>query len=292
MRKAFYIFTAILAFTLWGIFPLIYKVVKDLPALEILSFRIFISSFFLIFVAFITGNLKNIFKDLNLKNLFFILCTTILTSINWFIFIKGSITENVINVSLGYFICPIIDICLGVLVLKEKLTIFQKISLVLSCIGIFVYILFYGKIPYIGLSIAFCFALYTLIRKTIKIKPLHGLILETSFLFPISCGYLFCLYSNNDFHFNLFSDLSISFTLILIGCLAPTLMFLYLFSSKKLSLSTLGFLHYIEPTIHFLLGIFILKESFNSIKLISFSFIWLALAVISFGPYIKTFFKK
>ncbi len=287
MKIYIYIFSAILAFTIWGIFPIIYKVVKHIPAIEILSFRVVVSFFFLLIFAFFTNNLKGLFKHITFKNFVFLVISTILVGINWFIFISGSISGNVINVSFGYFICPIIDICLGVIILREKLSIYQKVGLFLTIIGILVYILNYGMIPYIGLILAVSFSFYTLIRKTIQVKPLHGLIFETILLSPFFLAYLIYLYLNNNLHFDLINSSLTSCTLLFIGCLSPFVMFLYLFSSKKLSLSTIGFLHYIEPTILFFLGTLIFKEPFNLIQFISFSFIWSALALISFGPYFK-----
>lgn len=291
MKKHFYIISAILAFTIWGIFPLIYKIVKNVSPLEILSFRIVVSFVFLLIIASFSNNLKNLFKSLTFNNFLFLILSTLLVLTTWFVFIVGTTTENVLDVSLGYFICPIIEIFLGVVLLREKLNFYQKLGLLFTIIGICILVFHCNKIPYIGFILGFSFSFYTIIRKIIKIKPLQGLIIETMFLTPFFLAYIIYLYLNSKLYFNLYTDPLTSSTLIFIGILAPIAMFLYLYASKNISLTSLGFLHYIEPSMHFFLAILIFKESFDLVKLISFSFIWLALIVISFGPYFNKFLK-
>lgn len=275
----------LLAFTAWGFLPLYWKMLNQIPAGEILAHRVLWS---FVFVTGIIMGLKKLdsLKQylLEKKKLGAIVICSLLISINWFTFIWAVNSNYVIEASMGYYILPIVSVFLGVAFLKERITLWQCLAVGMALIGILIITVEYGRVPWVALVLAVSFGLYGLAKKLLKAEPLFGLALETAIITPAALGYII---------FKQFQGLgalgegSLAVTILLIGAGIATATPLLWFaeSAKRIELSTIGFMEYIGPTISLFLGIFVFKEDFTKIHFISFTFIWIAIAIYSFAKY-------
>lgn len=272
---------AIAAFTAWGFLPLYWKALEQVPAMEILAHRILWSFVFVLTAVLMYNRWKN-FKEilLNKSNRLTILLSTLLISANWFIYIWAVNNEHVVDASLGYYINPLLTIFLAMVILKERLNFWQLISLVLALIGVLIITLKYAQIPWIALSLALTFAMYSLVKKLSNFDSVNGLALETITVVPISL--IFIIFKQVD-GTAAFGISSIYTTLLLIGAGVVTALPLLWFAqgARRVSLSTIGFIQYIAPSITLFLGVFLFKEPFTTLHVLSFGFIWCALTLYS-----------
>lgn len=206
--------------------------------------------------------------------------TTILVSLNWGLFIYSIHINRVVEASLGYYINPLVSMLLGFLFLKERFNRGQKIAIGLAAIAVVNFVWQFGQVPWIALSLAISFALYGLFRKLIPVKPMVGLVVETSIATPIALLWLGNQALSGTGHFGT----SWTLTLLLIGAGVVTSLPLLWFNhaAKRLQLSTIGFCQYIAPSLQLFLGVFLYRESFTTTHAITFTLIWLALAIYSF----------
>lgn len=274
---------ASLAFISWGILPIYWHYMEQVPALQILAHR-FVWSF--VFVAILVTWRKqwHLIKEVlsSKKTILFVLAGSIFMSANWFIYIWSVTNDRVIEASLGYYINPLISIAFGMLFLKERLNRWQTISLCLAMISVIILTINYGQIPWVSISLALTFALYGLFKKLVEADAIISLALETIFITPFAIVYLLFVESNGTGSLAHVSTLII-FLLIISGILTAIPLLWFGIGQKRVSMFTMGFLQYIAPTINLILGVFFFHESFTSIEFISFSFIWLALVVFTFS---------
>lgn len=275
------IWLAILAYLIWGILPVFWKLLSDIPVNEILPHRM-VWSF--IFVILILGFRKQwiwigkIRK--NPKLLFIYLLTGSLLSINWFTYIWSVNNNFVVDASLGYFINPLFTVMLGAAFLKEKMRKFQCFAIFIALIGVLYLTFRYGNFPYIALILSFTFGFYSLLKKKANLKALEGFSLEAGFMFiPAFFFILLSVFGKSA----CFTSGNIRSSLLLVSAGIATALPLILFaaSAKRITLINLGILQYIAPTLQFLIGIFVFGESFPKVKLIGFSIIWIALIIYS-----------
>jgi len=210
----------------------------------------------------------------------FLLPTTMLLGINWFIYIWAVNNEHVLQASLGYFINPLVNVMLGMVFLKERLRPLQTASLVLAAIGVLYLTLDYGKFPWIALSLAFAFGFYALIHKMAPVGSLVGLSVEMLLLSGPASIYILLLDSQGTgalFH------MGIKIDLFLMGSAFMTAFPLLLFTlgTRRLNLSTVGFLQYLAPSCMLLLGVFVYNEPLADAQILTFILIWTALCIYS-----------
>lgn len=276
---------AAFSYILWGVLPIYWKLLHHVNADEILANRVFWSFFFIAAVLFanrkwklFTGTLRGLSK--NKKQFTALAAASMLISINWFIYIWAVNTDQMIEASLGYYINPLVSVFLGMVFLKERLTVLQYVSFMLAAIGVLIMTVSYGQIPWIALSLAISFGLYGLAKKLIKVDSSVGLALETLVVMPLAgiyIGYLFTEGTNS-----LFAG-SWTTSLLLAGAGAATAVPLLFFAkgAQRIPLATLGILQYIAPTLTLILGVFVYHETFSSVHLLAFTFIWSALILYS-----------
>ncbi|WP_239984839.1 EamA family transporter RarD [Sporolactobacillus pectinivorans] len=276
---------AIGAYFMWGLFPLYWIPLNRVPAIEILAHRILWALVFMISLLWVSGKWSTFLKQLkelfhNLRNLFLVFAAALLISLNWFIYIWAVTNNHVVESSMGYYINPLVSIVLGILILKEKLTIPQVVAVVLAACGVLVQTVAFGQLPLIALTLAFSFGFYGLTKKLIKIDPSIELTFETLFVTPVALFYLVHVQISGT---AAFANGSLLTTLLLIGTGVVTAVPLLFFAegAQRISLTMIGFFQYITPTLSLLIGITVYKEAFTLVQLISFSFIWLALLVFS-----------
>ncbi len=278
---------AVGAFLFWGLVPIYFKAVSNIPALEVLSNRVVWS---VIFLAILLLSSKQ-YKFLKIiiqspKELKILLITSLFISINWLTFIIAINTDRLVEASFGYFINPLVNVLLAFLFLKERLNLAQSFAVFLALLAVIYQIFTLKSFPYIALILAFSFAIYGLLRKKVNLPAMPGLFIETLLVSPAAISYMTYLDINSLSHLQ--ANLSAN-TLLLVfaGFITVVPLIWFNAAATKIPYSTLGFIQYIGPTISFLLAVFIYNEPFNTHKLISFTLIWIALFVFTGNSYLK-----
>ena len=271
---------ALFAYGIWGLFPLFFKQVSDLPPLEVLAHRVIWASMFTALILTLIRGWKNSVPHLKNPRIWLTLgLSAILIAVNWGVFIYAVTDGQVLASSLGYFLTPIINVLLGTLVLGEKQDKFRKIAMVLAGTGVLWQIIALGELPWISLVLACSFGVYGLIRKQAPVDTLSGLLIETLVLCPVALIYWFWLVDSGQDHF--MSSGSDAGRMIAMGVLTSLPLLAFAAAAQRLSLTVIGFLTYLAPTGHFLLAVFLYEEPFGIHQLISFALIWCALLVFS-----------
>ena len=265
------------AYTLWGLFPIYWRLLEQVPAIEILVHRMVWS---LVFVAAILTLQKDwhwLGEALrNRRILVIYTLAAVLLSINWFTYIWAVNAGFVVEASLGYFINPLVNFLLGVIFLGEKLRRGQVAAVILAGLGVVYLAVAYGSLPWISLVLAFTFGMYGLIKKTAPLESMHGFSLETIVLFLPALGYLLYREVSGMGAF-VHQGAMVTLLLILAGPVTSIPLLLFGYSARRIPLSMLGFIQYIAPTLQFLLGVFVYLEPFPKARLVGFCIIWLAL---------------
>jgi chloramphenicol-sensitive protein RarD len=270
------------AFLFWGVLPIFWKLLSHVPSEEVLAHRIFWAFVFLILLLWVNKKLKikALFK--NRKLLASLVITSVLIGINWGLFVYAVNTNQILEASFGYFINPLVSVLLGITILKEKLSPLKIAALLLAVCAVIYMTIDFGKLPWISLGLAFAFGLYGLLKKTAPISSLQGLAIETLFLAPFCLSFII---------YKMISGTGMLFThsfytdILFVSSGVVTVLPLFWFAkgAKRIPLSTVGILQYITPSIMLLLGVFIYGEEFGATRLISFSIIWVALAIYTYS---------
>ncbi len=276
-------FYAAFSYFIWGILPIYWKWLSQVPSDEILANRVFWSFWFMIILLLASkksGAFSRTLKEMKAKTKLALTAASLLISANWFVYIWAVNSNHMVEASLGYYINPLVSVLLGVFILKESLSRAQAVSFVLAAVGVLVLTISYGQFPWISFTLAFSFGLYGLAKKLIKVDSAIGLTLETMVVAPIAFAYMIYLMAigkESLFHVSASTDF------LLIGAGAATAIPLLFFAkgAQQIPLYMLGFLQYIAPTLTLLLGIFVYKEPFTGIDFISFFFIWSALLIFT-----------
>ena len=273
------LFYALATFSLWGVFPIYFKLLSSLSYVEIVAHRIVWSVLLLAVVLKFSRKfhrVKSVLK--NKKTALTLFITALLITANWTIYIYGVEQGRIVDTSLGYFINPFFNMLLGVLILTEKLDAVGKISAAIVVAAIALQIYDAGELPLIALFLPASFALYGLIRKQIKIPSLEGLFIETAFVFPLAVVALFATVRVGESHFSV-SWFGALIALSGLATVVPLLLFNA--AAVRLNLSVLGYLQYISPSMQFLIAVLIYDEKVGILKSLSFVLIWTALLLIS-----------
>ena len=277
------------AFVAWGLLPVYWKLLQQIPALEILAHRIFWSFVFSAVLLCMKGQWGALKLSMSSwSNRIAMIFSALVISANWFIYIWAVNSNHIIDSSLGYYINPLLSILLGVVVLRERMNFWQYVAVLLAAIGVIILTVHYGQVPWIGLALAVTFSTYGLLKKLVHIDSLTGLSLETLFVSPLCVGYIFVKYFQGT---GAFGRVSLPLTLLLAfgGVVTAIPLLWFAQAAKMIPLSRVGFVQYISPTISLLLGVFLYHEVFTRIHLISFGCIWVALALytVSQTPFMK-----
>ncbi len=268
---------AIVAYLMWGFFPIYWKQLETIDALQLIGHRFGWSFILLLLFVILTRQWKN-FRSLafNKKTIRIYLIAAVLISVNWFTYVWAVNHNFVVETSLGYYINPLFSVLLGVIFFRERLRFVQWIPIGLAAIGVIYLTLTYGSLPWIALTLAFSFGLYGLIKKTAPLNSLYGLTLETGLMFLPAVAYLIFCETTGQGAFLHSGSLKDG---MMVGAGLVTIVPLLLFSSAlpRVPLSTIGILQYINPTMQFLLGVLVYKEPFTHNDLIGFGLVWAGL---------------
>jgi len=266
------------AYTLWGVMPLYFKAVAHVPAVEIVAHRILWSLVLLAGLATVWRKWPAIRKALTTARVAMILAvTTVLIGLNWLVYIYAVVSGHVLEGSLGYYLNPLVNVLLGVFVLKERLTLFQKGAVFLAAGGVAILAAGAGEALWISLTLAASFALYGFVRKVAPVDAVEGLAIETAFLAPLALGWLVWLQQSGQDHF--LDATATDILLVLGGAVTAIPLLLFTAAARRLPYSTLGFLQYVAPSLQFLLAVFAFGEPLTTAHIICFGAIWAALAI-------------
>ncbi|CAB4639995.1 unannotated protein [freshwater metagenome] len=269
------------AYTLWGLFPIYWPLLKPANPLEIVSHRAVWTLVFCFIILSLTKTLSSTLAILKRPKIVAgLFLSSILISINWIIYIYAANTGHVVEASLGYYINPIVVIATGVIVLKEKMRPLQWAAVGIATLGVVVLTIDYGRLPWIALGLAFSWGSYGLVKKKLGLGALEGLSIETLLSSGAYLGYLLWLGNSGDGQFLN----SWKITLLLIGGGAVTAIPLLLFngSTNRLPLTLIGLLQYITPTIQFCIGVWYYNEDMPGARWAGFLIIWVALITLAF----------
>ena len=264
------------AYTLWGLFPIYWPLLKPANPLEIVSHRAVWTLVFCFIILALTKTLKSTLSLLKRPKIVAgLFLGSILISINWIIYIYAANNEHVVEASLGYYINPIVVIATGVIVLKEKMRPLQWLAVGIATLGVAVLTIDYGRLPWIALGLALSWGSYGLVKKQLGLGALEGLSIETLLSSGFYLAYLIWLGNKGEGHFTY----SLTLTLLLIGGGAVTAIPLLLFngSTNRLPLTLIGLLQYITPTIQFCIGVWYYNEDMSTARWVGFLIIWVAL---------------
>mgnify|MGYP001953563228 CR=1 FL=1 len=276
---------AVGAYVLWGVMPIYWKLIDGATSGEILAHRIVWSFVFMLIILLFTRSYKLLNTDLKAmfkapKRLVIITVASIVITINWYTFIWAVDHGHVIQASLGYYINPLISVLLGIIFLKEKLSMWQVISVLLALVGVFIMTFQAGVFPWISLILAVSFGLYGLLKKKVQLSAMTGLTIETLIITPFALIYLIFIDGNAGQSFNLDKP---GLALLLMGAGVITAIPLLLFATgaNRISLAMIGFFQYIAPTLMLILGTLLYHEAFDKEHLFSFILIWISLVLFT-----------
>jgi len=271
------------AYGLWGLIPLYFKSVAEVSPLEVLAHRALWSCAMLALLIGGLGRWAELRRELrNPRLLGMLALTSLLIAVNWLTFIYAVITRQLLQASLGYFVNPLVSVLLGVAFLRERLRPRQMASLALAAIGVIVLATLVGQLPWISLTLAFSFALYGLLRKLMPVDGMVSLAVETSVLAPFAVAYLGYVAAQDQLTGHTPSALGL---LMLSGPVTTVPLLFFGAAARRLRLSTLGILQYVTPTGQFLLAVLAFGESFSTPQILSFAFIWTAVAIYTLDSY-------
>jgi len=271
---------ALLAFSAWGFLPIYWKLLDTVPSLEILAHRMVWSVLFLVGLLAVQKRLGE-FRELlkTPKYIWMLLGTAVLLGVNWFVYIYGVNTNQIVETSLGYFINPLFNVLLGAIFLNERLNYWQSLALVMAALGVLNFLWDFDSLPWIALSLAFTFSFYGLLRKMIPVKPLVGLLMETVLLAPFAA--VMIMIWNVDGTGNFGGGWRTVFFLVGAGVVTSLPLLWFTNAGKRLRYTTLGFIQYMTPSIQLLIGVYLYHEPFTPTHSITFGLIWAGLVIFS-----------
>ena len=284
MRKG--IWYAVIAYSIFGVFPLYWKLLGGVPALQTVAHRILWSCVLLLAVVAATGRWSELRSAVRLPRIVGLYAAAaFVITLNWFVYIWAVDAGFVVQAALGYFIHPLVSVLLGVVLLGERLRRAQWWAVGLAATGVIYLTVLYRTPPWIALALALSFAAYSLLKKRAPLDALQGLSLETSVL---ALPALTFLVLENHAGRGAFGHAGARLTLIMMGAGAVTSLPLLLFASaaRRIPLSLMGMLQYINPSLQFLLGIFLYREPFTRAQFAGFACVWAALVLFAGEGYV------
>jgi chloramphenicol-sensitive protein RarD len=275
------ILSALGAYVSWGLFPMYWKLLHDVALVQLISHRILWSFFTLMVCILLLGKWTEFFSSVfSWRYLRTYSIAAVLIGVNWLTFIWAVNAGHIVETSLGYFINPLLSVCIGVLFLHERLRQLQWISIGMATAGVLFLTIVHGSIPWIALTLSMTFAFYGFVKKKAPLGSLQGLTLETGILLVPAVLY-FMIGAMN--HSVTLMGNGLTLSILLAGAGIITIMPLLLFSSaaRLIPLSLLGILQYISPTLQFFIGIVVYKEPFSRMQFIGYGFVWIALILFA-----------
>jgi len=272
---------ALAAYGMWGFFPAYYKLTDSVPADIVVSHRILWSVLFVGGYLLIRQRGAEIWEALTTPAIVFRLCgSAAFIGVNWLVFVWAIGQEKVLDISLGYFINPLVSILIGLVILREKLAPMQALAVGLAAVAVILQAIFAGGLPWVSLILAFSFAGYAYMRKVTQVRPTPGMLVETILLLPLAAGYLFWSAARGVDAFVL-DDIPVLIALAGTGIVTALPLICFSGAARRLPMVLIGVMQYIAPSIHFAMAVYVWNEPLDPAKLLTFCIIWAALAIFT-----------
>lgn len=270
---------AMSAFLVWGLLPLYLKLLQSVPVLQITVHRLIWGFLFALVWLALRNQLGQVKAALADPGVRWRLClSAALISANWIVYVWGVANDRVVETSLGYFINPLVNVLLGVIVLSERLNRAQWIAVAFAATGVSYLTWTAGHLPWISLALGFSFGLYGLVRKVVHVDSLAGFATETLLLLPFGIAYLiWCEIAGTGVAGHV--GMGMHALLMLGGPLTAIPLVLFAYGARRIPYSTLGLLQYTAPTMQLLLGVYVYHEPFSRPRVVGFALIWAALLI-------------
>jgi chloramphenicol-sensitive protein RarD len=276
------------AFTLWGVYPFYFKALGHVPPLEIVAHRIVWSTLVLAVIIQLRAAWPAVMATLLDRRLRWGLgATTLLIAANWFVYVLAVTSGNVLDASLGYFLCPLVTVGLGVLVLKERLSLAQTASMALAASAVLLLVVKLGVVPKTALFLAVSFGLYGLVRKRLPVDSTTALFFECALLIPAALAVFVWVGAQGELR-TTEDDPWTLFLLALSGIVTVGPLLLFGMGAKRLRMSTIGILQYIAPSMLFIQGALIFHEPLDPSRLVAFLMIWAALVIYTVDGIVRS----
>ena len=275
---------------IWGLLPLYWALLNQVSSFSVLSHRIIWSGAWMIFIILAMGRqqLRIDIQHLrtHLSQFGLLLLAAALISVNWFTYIWAVTNQHVLDTSLGYYINPLLNVLLGIVIYKETLLWSQKLSIAIAVLGVSIMTYELGSLPTVSIALAVTFSLYGAVKKRLTIHPFSSIALEAWLVTPIALWYVLTVDTTSwSFIENMTST---GLLLVCSGLTTSVPLILFSYGARLLPLNVLGFLQYLSPTMGFFLAIFYFGESFGTAQLTAFGCIWVALVLFSLSNRITT----
>lgn len=264
------------AYTLWGLFPVYFKLIGFVPADQIIAHRIVWSFLLLVLIVALGSQRREMMLSANAVRIYG--AAAALIAVNWFIYVWAVTHNFILETSLGYFITPLVNVLMGVVILGERMRTFQWVAIALAAAGVGYLTVVYGTVPWIAITLALTFGTYGLVKKKAPLGSVVGLTLETGLLLLPALAYLAITEFRGDGSFLRLTPGS----MLLVAASGPiTTLPLVLFAAavQRIPLSTIGILQFIAPTVQFGLGVIVYQEPFSGQKFVGFALVWMAVFV-------------
>lgn len=278
------VLAALAAYTLWGFLPLLFRAVQSAGSVMIVAERIVWSLLLLAGILAFTGGfaeVRSLFADR--RRVLVTLLSAVLLAGNWLLYVWAVETGQVLEASFGYFINPMVNVAMGMVLLGERQNRLQTVAIVIAVVAIAIQAVGLGNIPFIALGLALSFGFYGYFRKTAHLGPATGLFAETAILTPIALGYV--VFNIATWGPGIHTDPLHMTQMILTGPATTIPLLLFAFAVRRLRLTTIGMFQYIAPSIQFILAITLFGEHLNGLRLLSFALIWISLMVFSYDSF-------
>lgn len=277
--------SALVCGVVWGLLPIYWNALKPINSGVIIFYRIALMAVVCFLACLVReGSVRAVFAPVieNKKSLLLYFAAGIIITINWSIYIWAVNAGHLIQCSMGYFLEPLVVCLFGVVIYKERVNTWKKISMAFAVCGLLVMIIGYHQIPLIAVGLGLSFAIYAAVKKSVQLSPLQSLLYETMFLLPIALGIILWLECTG--RGGLAAGDGSKYVLLLFAGVATAVpMGLFSFAANKLPLITLGLTEYLSPSISLLLGIFFFAEPFDRIQFSAFVVIWIGLVFFTYG---------
>jgi chloramphenicol-sensitive protein RarD len=269
---------ALAAYSMWGIAPMYFKLLTQVPALEIVMHRIVWSVLVLCILLLARKKFRHVFKALqDPKILKTLSISGLLLAVNWLIFIWAVNNDQMLDASLGYFINPLFNVLLARLFLQESLNRLQLLAVFVALAGVVFLIFSYGEIPWIALALATSFSIYGLLRKKAAVDSMPGLLIESCIMLPFAL--LYWLVMDTSSGNMLVNSIDLNITLLLAGVVTTAPLLCFTAAARRIRYTTLGFFQYIGPSLMFLLAVLLYKEPLDSSRVVTFVLVWSGLLI-------------
>ncbi len=273
---------AFAAYVMWGLFPVYWKRLSGVESLQILGHRIVWAAAFTLIALTATrklGSLATLFKDR--RRALYASAASVLITINWGTYIWAVNTDHVTESALGYYINPLVSVALGAIFFREKMDTWTRWAVGIAAVGVAVASIILGKVPWISLALATSFGLYGLVKKKAGLEPLAGLAAETLIAAPFAIAFLVARHSAGAGSFG-GPDAIATFMLLFAGVVTAVPLLCFAAAANRITLTRMGFIQYVSPTIQFALGVFAFGETVSTPMIAAFAAVIVAVALYAF----------